>query len=325
MSRRAQSPDSTIGRGGKGTESRQARERLKNCNGDINASPITDIDQAIRSSRVPSEADNSLRRRSYRRAVAAEQEPHEKSRNSFGRDSSTRSHDLRRRSLSEGPLIIKPSSVRDSLLSSSSSSIGSDRGGDSRRMDSHAWFGSEGNLSMRTSGGRTNSLTDQSRNSTPRSSTRSGSRACALALLDSLKGEESVDDDTCSVQSEPYAPRARHYRSRLLPTPAHVTRTPSGSSSSSESGDSWRSAASQPVSGISRQRKIPRTPSPESVRIGARYLTRPASRPQSHCGEHTLCPQIRRENAMTSHGKLLYGQPDFRSAVNAQRGIDLEA
>ena len=257
-------------------------ERLKTYDSKHSGSPVTDIDEAARASKSSrftygNDLNSTLRRRSYRRAVATEALADERNRSSPEKESSVQNGEVRRRSLSEGPLVMKPSSTRDNhvrqhLLSSSFSNLGTgkdkerERGNQTmRRFDSQ--FGSEGNLSIRSSGRNSpSSITDSLRRSSPNRST--------LAIVDSLRGEESVDDlDTCSTKSSPMSSRKQIKTPQKFLPVKHVSRTPSGtSSSSSESGESWRSVENFALHKINRVRKIPRPPTPENMLNDARLV-----------------------------------------------------
>lgn len=257
-------------------------ERLKTYDSKHSGSPVTDIDEAARASKSSrftygNDLNSTLRRRSYRRAVATEALVDERNRSSSEKESSVQNGEVRRRSLSEGPLVMKPSSTRDNhvrqhLLSSSFSNLGTgkdkerERGNQTmRRFDSQ--FGSEGNLSIRSSGRNSpSSITDSLRRSSPNRST--------LAIVDSLRGEESVDDlDTCSTKSSPTSSRKQIKTPQKFLPVKHVSRTPSGtSSSSSESGESWRSVENFALHKINRVRKIPRPPTPENMLNDARLV-----------------------------------------------------
>lgn len=250
-------------------------------------SPISDIDPPCSSprKRVTYEDDlqSSLRRRSYRRAIACEEGSTalpgaiERDRSSSEKRPLTRNSDSpRRRSRSEGPQIISsmdggsPNEARviyQGELSNSRSSLKSLESANHRHYravaDSRQRNGNEGSLNRRSLPPNNSPIiTDRSRTSSPETTSPPRPTTPKPAPPRSVDSPRSSPRSSSSSSSK-----------FLNPAMGRVVRSPSGtSSSSSGSEESWHSVAStSSVEGGSRRRarKMPRTPSPEDRRRGS--------------------------------------------------------
>lgn len=240
-------------------------------------SPISDIDPPDSPrKRVSYEDDlqSSLRRRSYRRAIASEAPANvlpgavERDRSSSEkRRPTSRNSDSRRRSRSEGPLIISsvdgesPGEARVIYEGEISNSTSRLRESDSTNQK-HLRTVAESRKSLpRRSPPANNSpvITDRSRTSSPERTSPPRPTAPKppppLAVVDSPRSSSRS-----SGSSTKY----------LNPATGHVVRSPSRtSSSSSGSEESWHSVASSFEGGKRRVRKMPRTPSPVDRKLGS--------------------------------------------------------
>ncbi|XP_022786888.1 disabled homolog 2-interacting protein-like isoform X2 [Stylophora pistillata] len=250
-------------------------------------SPISDIDPPNLSPRLRATYDDnlqsSLRRRSYRRAIASDEVSTaipgaiERERSSSERRSLTRNLDSHRRSQSESPHVISsmdggsPNEARviyQGELSNSRSSLKSKEGANHRHYravhDSRQRNGKEGSLKRRSlPPGNSPVITDRSRTSSPEH---------PAPPRPTAPKPKSVE----SPRSSPH-PNNNDSSRFLNPTVGRVARSPSGtSSSSSGSEESWHSVGSS-VEGVGgggglsrrRARKMPRTPSPEDTSRGS--------------------------------------------------------
>lgn len=240
-------------------------------------SPISDIEPpgSLPRKRVTHDDDlqSSLRRRSYRRAIASDDPANalpgavERDRSASERHPMSKRSDSRRRSRSEGPLIISsvdgasPSEARVIYQGEQSNSTSSLRASDSANQkhlravaESRHRHGNDGSLPRRNN---SSLITDRSRTSSPeRTSPPRPSTPKPPSPL-------------ASVDSPRSSPRSSSSSSTkfLNPATGHVVRSPSRtSSSSSGSEESWHSVASSVEGGRRRVRKMPRTPSPEPDR-----------------------------------------------------------
>jgi len=239
-------------------------------------SPISDTDPSdTPRKRVTNEDDlqSSLRRRSYRRAIASEDTGNvlpgavDRDRSSSERRSVTKKSDSRCRSRSEGPLIISSvdgESAGDARViyqgevSNSTSSL---RESDSPRQkqlrtaaDSRHQCLPRRSLPVTTSP----VITDRSRTSSP--------ETAAPPRPTTPKPPPPLS----SVDSSRSSPRSSSSSTKFLnPAMGHVIRSPSRtSSSSSGSEESWHSVASSFEGGKRRMRRMPRTPSPVDRILG---------------------------------------------------------
>lgn len=240
-------------------------------------SPISDTDPSDSPrKRVTNEDDlqSSLRRRSYRRAIASEDTGNvlpgavDRDRSSSERRSVTKKSDSRCRSRSEGPLIISSvdgESAGDARViyqgevSNSTSSL---RESDSpRRKQLRTAADSRHQCLPRRSLPATTSsvITDRSRTSSP--------ETAAPPIPTTPKPPPPLS----SVDSSRSSPRSSSSSTKFLnPAMGHVIRSPSRtSSSSSGSEESWHSVASSFEGGKRRIRRMPRTPSPVDRILGS--------------------------------------------------------
>ena len=258
-------------------------------------SPISDVDPPGSSPRKRmsyyDDLQSSLRRRSYRRAIAPDDNSDQSSLERDRRSSEMpslppKTSDSRRRSRSEGPLIVSsmdggsPSETRviyqGDVSKSSSSSQATDGTNkkqsravpDSRQRSSNA-----SNSSRRSPPGDKSSVTtDQSRTSClDRTSPPipTSPKPSPFATADSLRRSSGEKEAYSSSSSPRSSPRSSRGSSTRFLNPGHVARSPSRtSSSSSGSEESWHSVASSVEGGGGggggrrRVRKMPRTPSP---------------------------------------------------------------
>ena len=245
-------------------------------------SPISDVDAPGSSPRKRvshhDDLQSSLRRRSYRRAIASDdsrdQNLLERDRNSTERQPTpTKTSDARRRSRPEAPLIISSvdgeSPVDGDVISH----------GDnahkrlSRTLPDTRRYSNEGRRP--SPGNKSSVITDQSRSSSPdrQSSPRATSpKPSPFASSNALRrssGEKEAYSSSSSPRSSPRSSRTSSSSAKFL-SPGHVARSPSRTSSSSSGSDeSWHSVASSFEGGGRRRvRKMPRTPSPENRGIG---------------------------------------------------------
>lgn len=243
-------------------------------------SPISDTDPSdTPRKRVTNEDDlqSSLRRRSYRRAIASEDTGNvlpgavDRDRSSSERRSVTKKSDSRCRSRSEGPLIISSvdgESAGDARViyqgevSNSTSSL---RESDSPRQkqlrtaaDSRHQCLPRRSLPVTTSP----VITDRSRTSSP--------ETAAPPRPTTPKPPPPLS----SVDSSRSSPRSSSSSTKFLnPAMGHVIRSPSRtSSSSSGSEESWHSVASSFEGGKRRMRRMPRTPSPVDRILGPGWV-----------------------------------------------------
>ena len=247
-------------------------------------SPISDVDPPGSSprKRVPYNDDlqSSLRRRSYRRAInsddTSDQSTIERDRSSSEKRSTTaKSSDSRRRSRSEGPLIISsvdggsPSDSRVIYQGDSSNKRLSRTLPDTRQR-----YSPEGRRP--SPGNKSSVITDQSRTSSPdrRSPSRASSpKPSPHGTGDSLRrssGEKEAYSSSSSPRSSPRSSHTSGSSTKFL-NPGHVARSSSRTSSSSSGSDeSWHSVASSVEGGCRRRvRKMPRTPTSEDTTIGS--------------------------------------------------------
>ena len=247
-------------------------------------SPISDVDPPGSSprKRVPYNDDlqSSLRRRSYRRAInsddTSDQSTIERDRSSSEKRSTTaKSSDSRRRSRSEGPLIISsvdggsPSDSRVIYKGDSSNKRLSRTLPDTRQR-----YIQEGRRP--SPGNKSSVITDQSRTSSPdrRSPSRAPSpKPSPHGTSDSLRrssGEKEAYSSSSSPRSSPRSSHTSGSSTKFL-NPGHVARSPSRTSSSSSGSDeSWHSVASSVEGGCRRRvRKMPRTPNSEDTTLGS--------------------------------------------------------
>ena len=274
-------------------------------------SPISDVDPPGSSPRkrvsYHDDLQSSLRRRSYRRAIASDdssdQSTLERDRSSSDRQPMpTKTSDSRRRSRSEGPLIISsvdggsPADARVIYQGNLSVTDSANQKQFRAVPGSSQRHGNEGNSSRRSSpGSKSSVITDQSRTSSPDRTTSpprpSSPKPSPLATADSLRrssGEKEAYSSSSSPRSSPRSSRTSSSSTKFL-NPGHVARSPSRtSSSSSGSEESWHSVASSVegggggrvgeggggggvgrggAGGRRRVRKMPRTPSPEDRRL----------------------------------------------------------
>lgn len=241
-------------------------------------SPISDIDPPDSPrKRVTYQDDlqSSLRRRSYRRAIASEDAGNvlpgavERDRSSSERRPMTKKSDSRHRSRSEGPLIISSvdgenaGEARVIYQGEISNSTLSARESDSARQKQLRTVAESRHQSLpRRSLPANNSsvITDRSRTSSPERT--SPPRPTTPKPPPPLA---SVDSPRSSSRSSSSSTKF------LNPATGHVVRSPSRtSSSSSGSEESWHSVASSFEGGKRRVRKMPRTPSPVDRILGSR-------------------------------------------------------
>lgn len=240
-------------------------------------SPISDTDPSDSPrKRVSYEDDlqSSLRRRSYRRAIASEDSGNvlpgavDRDRCSSERRPATKKSDSRRRSRSEGPLIISSVDgenagdarvIYQGEISNSTSSL---RESDSPRQKQLRTVAESRHQSLPRRSLPVNTspvITDRSRTSSPE--TTSPPRPTTPKPPPPLS----------SVDSPRSSPRSSSSSTKFLnPATGHVIRSPSRtSSSSSGSEESWHSVASSFEGGKRRMRKMPRTPSPVDRILGS--------------------------------------------------------
>ena len=255
-------------------------------------SPISDVDPPSLSPRkrvsYRDDVHSSLRRRSYRRAIASDDNTDQ---NSLERDQSSserpptppKKSDSRRRSRLEAPQIVTnvdadhAGETRVIYQGDKSSSNSLNRSADSTHKkelravpDSRQRYGN-GVVSPRRSpsGNNPSMTTDQSRTSSLNRTSPpipTSPKPSPYASTDSLRrssGDKDAYSSSSSPRSSPRSSGTSGSATKFL-NPGHVARSPSRtSSSSSGSEESWHSVASS-VEGTGRRRvrKMPRTPSP---------------------------------------------------------------
>ena len=244
-------------------------------------SPISDTDPSDSPrKRVTYEDDlqSSLRRRSYRRAIASEDSGNvlpgavDRDRTSLERRPATKKSDSRRVSRSEGPLIISSvdgenaGDARVIYQGEMSNSTSSYRESDSPRQKQLRTVAESRHQSLPRRSLPANKspvITDRSRTSSPE--TTSPPRPTTPKPPPPLS---SVDSPRPSPRP---SPRSSSSSTKFLnPATGHVIRSPSRtSSSSSGSEESWHSVASSFEGGKRRIRKMPRTPSPVDRILGS--------------------------------------------------------
>lgn len=255
-------------------------------------SPISDVDPPSLSPRkrvsYRDDVHSSLRRRSYRRAIASDDntdhnslEHHQSS--SERPPTPPKKSDSQRRARLEAPQIVtnvdadRAGETRVIYQGDKSSSNSLNRSADSTHKkqlravpDSRQRYGnvvvsprrspSGNNPSMTTDQSRTSSL---NRTSPPIPTSPKPSPYASTDSLRRSSGDKDAYSSSSSPRSSPRSSRTSGSATKLL-NPGHVARSPSRtSSSSSGSEESWHSVASS-VEGAGRRRvrKMPRTPSP---------------------------------------------------------------
>lgn len=239
-------------------------------------SPISDTDPTDSPrKRVSYEDDlqSSLRRRSYRRAIASDDSGNvlpgavERDRSSSERRPTPRNSDSRRRSRSEGPRIISsadgesPGEARVIYQGDTSNSMTNLREAESANQKHlRAVVEARKTLPRRSSPANNSTvITDRSRTSSPDRTTPP------------IPTTPKPPPPISSIDSPRSSPRSSSSSTKYLnPALGHVVRSPSRtSSSSSGSEESWHSVASSFEGAKRRVRKMPRTPSPEDRRLGS--------------------------------------------------------
>lgn len=245
-------------------------------------SPISDVDAPGSSPRkrvsYHDDLQSSLRRRSYRRAIASDdsrdQNSLERDRNSSERQPTpTKTSDARRRSPSEAPLIISSVDGESTVDSDVISQRDKTHKRLSRTLPDTRRYSNEGRRP--SPGNKSSVITDQSRSSSPdrqsppRATSPKPSPFASSNALRRSSGEKEAYSSSSSPRSSPRSSRTSSSSAKFL-NPGHVARSPSRTSSSSSGSDeSWHSVASSFEGGGRRRvRKMPRTPSPDHRSIG---------------------------------------------------------